>query len=498
MNIRTRFLITFLGSLLVVICSMIAIFWLLLFVINGQALSPVKLYKSVTQQKQITYDEQEALVTFRNMAKENPDDLMNSGVRENIDAYEEKNLNIVIRKQDDLLYHSPNLVKESLIAHVPQFDTENIYTQGTLDNRGNLYRYLKFDFHFSDNDKGSVMILKQEDSFSEFLQRWGLLIISFIVAIAIFLVFLFNRSLNNAILVPVRELSRKVQQLKDGELEGKIEVSTGKKGEVNALAQEFEKLREALNAVSKENKKYEENRKELLSNISHDLKTPITSIVGYVEGLKDGVADTPAKRDKYLNIIYNKAKNVNFLIDDLFIFSKLDLHKLPFHFENVDFKRFLIHFVEEYQLDLEQKNIRLTLKDAHLKYANVRIDLQKIRRVLENIIQNSIKYMNKDKKEIVIKASQKNDEVIIIVQDNGAGMAVENLEKIFDRFYRAEISRNSDKGGSGLGLAIARQIILEHGGVIRAESQLNEGTSIIFTLPLEENGHNEGNSISGR
>lgn len=285
MNMRLRFLITFLGSLFVIICSMVAIFWLLLFAINGQASSPVQLYKSVTQQKQITYDEQEALVTFRKIAKENPDDLMKPDIRQSINTYEMKGLNIVIRKQDEILYHSPDLVVKSLIVHAPEFDTENIYTQGTIDNKGSLYRYLKFDFHFSDNDKGSVMILKQENSFAEFLQRWGYIIITLILAIAVFLVILFNRSLNKAIIVPLRELSIKVQQLKEGKLEGKIEISTSK-GEVNELAQEFEKLREALNRVSKENRKYEENRKELLSNISHDLKTPITSIIGYVEGLK--------------------------------------------------------------------------------------------------------------------------------------------------------------------------------------------------------------------
>ena len=497
MDMRTKFLITFLGSLFVIICSMVAIFWLLLFAINGQVSSPVQLYKSVAQQKQITYDEQEALVTFRKIAKENPDDLMKPNIQQNIDTYEMKGLNIVIRKQDDILYHSPDLVLKSLIVHAPKFDIENIYTQGTIDNKGSLYRYLKFDFHFSDNEKGSVMILKQENSFAEFLQRWGFFIITLILAIAIFLVIMFNRSLNKAIIVPLRELSIKVQQLKEGKLEGKIEISTGKKGEVNELAREFEKLREALNRVSKENKKYEENRKELLSNISHDLKTPITSIIGYVEGLKDGVADTKEKQGKYLNIVYNKAKSMNFLIDDLFVFSKLDLQKLPFHFEYIDLKKFLVHFVEEYQLDLEQINIHLTFQDDHLNKAIVRIDVQQIRRVLDNMIQNSVKHMNKNEKKITIVAKQAIDEAVIIVQDNGAGMAVENLEMIFDRFYRVESSRNSDKGGSGLGLAIARQIILEHGGVIKADSKLGEGTSITFTLPLKENGHNEGNSISG-
>lgn len=487
MNMRTQFLITFLGSLFVMICSMVAIFWLLLFAMNGEASSPVKLYKSVTQQKQVTYDEQEALVTFRKIAKENPDALRNPNIQKNIRVYELKGLSLVIRKQNEVLYHSPELVLKSLIVHAPEFDTENIYTQGTIDNKGSLYRYLKFDFHFSDHDKGSVMILKQENSFSEFLQRWGLILITFILAIAIFLVFMFNRSLNKAIIVPLRELNRKVQQLKEGKLEGKIEISTGKKGEVNELAQEFEKLREALNSVSEENRKYEENRKELLSNISHDLKTPITSITGYVEGLKDGVADTPAKQAKYLNIIYNKTKSMNYLIDDLFVFSKLDLHKLPFHFEYIDLKKFLVHFVEEYQWDLEQNNISLSLHEVDLKEAIVRIDVQQIRRVLDNIIQNSIKHMDKTKKQITIVVKQETDGASITVQDNGAGISAENLEMIFDRFYRVESDRNSDKGGSGLGLAIARQIILEHGGMIKADSELGEGTSIIFTLPLKEN-----------
>ncbi len=136
---RTQFLVAFLGSLFVIICSMVAIFWMLLFAINGQASSPVQLYKSVTQQKQITYDEQEALVTFRKIAKENPDDLLKPSIQHSIDNYEMKGLNIVIRKQGDILYHSPDLVVKSLLVHVPKFDTDNIYTQGTIENKGSFF-----------------------------------------------------------------------------------------------------------------------------------------------------------------------------------------------------------------------------------------------------------------------------------------------------------------------------------------------------------------------
>ncbi|MFD2829838.1 sensor histidine kinase [Corticicoccus populi] len=487
MSIRTRFLITFIGSLLVIICSILVIIWFLLFSINGQISSPVQLYKSVTQQKQVTYAEQEALVTFRNIAKENPDDLMNPDLKDQVNDFEEREVDIVIRKENDILYHSPNLVVESLIAHAPEFDTENIYTQGTIDNKGSLYRYLKFDFNFSDNDNGSVMILKKENSFSDFVQRWALIITALILTVAVLIIILFNRSLNQSIILPLRELNKKVQQLKDGELEGKIEIVSGKKGEVNELAREFEKLRGALNRVSKENKAYEENRKELLSNISHDLKTPVTSIIGYVEGLKDGVADTPVKQQQYLNIVYNKARNLNFLIDDLFVFSKLDLHKIPFEFKKIDLVKFLSHFVEEYQLDLEQQNVSLDFKNIRVKEADVYIDIQQIRRVLDNIIQNSVKHMNKSEKRIIIETEKKINEISVTVHDNGAGMDLENIDVIFDRFYRVESSRNSDYGGSGLGLAIARQIILEHDGSIRAESVRGEGTSITFTLPLKEN-----------
>ncbi|WP_167629517.1 sensor histidine kinase [Listeria valentina] len=482
---RTRFLVTFLGSLFVSLAAIFAVFMLVFYAINGEIATPAKFYKMMTQQKTISKNEQEALIAFRGIAQRDPNALLSPEIETEIKKYERENLDIVIRKDDEIVYYSKGLVLKSLKVHAPTFDTDNIFTQGTIDNKGNLFRYLKFDFHFKDQENGSVMILKQENSLSEFLQKWGFLFSAMILIVALLLILWLNRSLRQTIINPLQELSRKVQQLKSGKLDEKLEISNKAKGEVADLAKEFEELRSALNMANQENRKYEENRKKLLSNISHDLKTPITSIMGYVEGLRDGVARTPEKQASYLNMIHSQAKNMNYLIDDLFTFSKLDLHKLPFDFEVANLRKFLVHFADEYRLDLEERGIELIVDVDALGAALARFDEQKIRRVLDNLLQNSSKYLQQDKR-ITLSAKIEGNAAWITVQDHGSGIPKDKLALIFERFYRVEGSRNRDTGGSGLGLAISRQIILEHGGKIWAESELGEFTSIIFTLKLEE------------
>ncbi|MBC1521992.1 HAMP domain-containing protein [Listeria aquatica] len=482
---RTRFLVTFLGSLFVSLAAIFAVFMLIFYAINGEIATPAKFYKMMTQQKTISKNEQDALIAFRSIAKHDPNDLLKPEIQKEIKKYERQNLAIVIRKNEEIVYSSKDLVLKSLKVHAPSFDTDNIFTQGTIDNKGNLFRYLKFDFHFKDQENGSVMILKRESSLSEFLQKWGFLFSAMIVIVAFLLILWLNRSLRQTIINPLQELSRKVQQLKSGKLDEKLEISSKAKGEVADLAKEFEQLRSALNTANQENRKYEKNRKELLSNISHDLKTPITSIMGYVEGLRDGVARTPEKQLSYLNMIHSQAQNMNYLIDDLFTFSKLDLHKLPFDFEVANLRKFLVHFADEYQLDLEQQGIELVVDVDALQDTLVRFDGQKIRRVLANLLQNSSKYLQQEKR-IYLYAKIQGREAQIVIQDHGSGIPQDKLALIFERFYRVESSRNRDTGGSGLGLAISKQIIAEHGGRIWAESKLGEFTRISFTLKLEE------------
>lgn len=195
----------------------------------------------------------------------------------------------------------------------------------------------------------------------------------------------------------------------------------------------------------------------------------------------DGVADTPEKMDRYIKTIYTKANHMDKLIDELFLFSRLDLNKIPFEFENIDLREYMRDSIEELEFDLEKQGISLNYSSKADKPLYVKADRQQLRRVILNIIGNSIKYMNKEEKTISISLEETSDFALIMIKDNGMGVPKEDIPYIFDRFYRVDPSRNTSTGGSGLGLAIAKLIIDEHGGSIWMDSEENQGTSVSFT-----------------
>jgi histidine kinase len=243
----------------------------------------------------------------------------------------------------------------------------------------------------------------------------------------------------------------------------------------------LEEMRVRLKDSLEVQRKYEENRKNLISNISHDLKTPIMSIKGYIEGIKDGIADTPEKMDKYINTIYEKSRHMEGLIDELFLFSKLDLQKVSFDFQHMDLIEFLKYSVEDLSFDLEkiEGKINLTYEEEKIF---VKADLQKLKRVVLNIVGNSVKYKGDFPLTIDIFVKKEGVRIIVEIKDNGKGISKEHIPYIFDRFYRGDSSRNTSVGGSGLGLAICKQIIEKHGGNMWVESIKNKGTSIFFSL----------------
>jgi signal transduction histidine kinase len=290
---------------------------------------------------------------------------------------------------------------------------------------------------------------------------------------------LLNYLVSRSIIKPVTFLKQAADRIKSGDLDFKV--TSASNDEVGQLHQAFEEMRIRLKESTELQIKYEENRKELLSNISHDLKTPITSIIGYVEGIRDGVANTPEKTAKYLSTISLKARDLDALIDELFLFSKLDLKREPFSFEKVDIVPFIKDISEEVQFDLQPHGFKLDVAITAPSLI-VTADREKLKRVMMNIIQNSVKFLNKDEKKIEITLEENNEDVMVIITDNGQGIDPEDLPFVFDRFYRSEPSRNTATGGSGLGLAIAKQIIQAHGGTIEADSKLGEGTSVFFTL----------------
>jgi len=209
----------------------------------------------------------------------------------------------------------------------------------------------------------------------------------------------------------------------------------------------------------------------------------LTAIKGYAEGLIDGVADTPERREKYLRTIFAKASDMTTLVDELSFYTKIDTNNIPYHFEKVRVNDYFRDCVEDNIPELELVNVSLDFESIVQEETQVLGDREQLRRVMNNLIGNAVKYRgDKEQGRITVRLREDETMVWVEVEDNGQGIPESALPNIFERFYRADASRNSKQGGSGLGLAIAKKIIEEHGGSIWAESELGVGTRMIFSL----------------
>ena len=188
------------------------------------------------------------------------------------------------------------------------------------------------------------------------------------------------------------------------------------------------------------------------------------------------------RQDKYLRTIYTKANDMDRLINELTYYSSIDNNRIPYNFHRINVAEFFADCVEDVGLDLESKNIQLNYSNLVEPDTRIIADPEQLRRVINNIIGNSVKYMDKPEKSIQIRVLDVGDFVQVEIEDNGRGIAAKDLPAIFDRFFRADASRNSSKGGSGIGLSIVRKIIEDHGGKIWANSKLGCGTVMYFVL----------------
>ena len=305
------------------------------------------------------------------------------------------------------------------------------------------------------------------------IQQVYLLIVFLTAALLIYWIY-------RTVSVPLAKLQKAARNIKEGNLD--FEIKREADDEIGQLCQDFEEMRLRLKANAEEKVAYDRENKELISNISHDLKTPITAIKGYVEGIMDGVADTPEKMDRYIKTIYNKANEMDHLINELTFYSKIDTNRIPYTFSKLNVEDYFADCSEEVGLELETRGIELVYANYVEKDVMVIADGEQIRRVIHNIISNAIKYMDKPKGIIQIRIKDVGDFIQIEIEDNGKGIGPKDLPYIFDRFYRTDVSRNSSKGGSGIGLSIVKKILEDHGGKVWATSRLGIGTIMYFVL----------------
>lgn len=291
---------------------------------------------------------------------------------------------------------------------------------------------------------------------------------------------------------PIRELNEAMKHIGDGELDYLI--TYGKEDEeVTELYRNYEAMRLRLKESADEKLEHEKQNNELISNISHDLKTPITAIKGYAEGLLEGVADTSKKQNHYIRTILNKANDMNNLINELTLYSRIDNDRIPYHLRKIDVSDYFRDCIEEIGMDLESRRIRLNYVNLTAPGTEVIADPEQMKRVINNIVSNSVKYLEREdgSGQIDFRILDEVDSIRIEIEDNGKGIAQSDIPYIFDRFYRTDSSRNSRQGGSGIGLSIVKKIVEDHGGYIWATSHEGEGTCMHIVLRKYRRPENE-------
>jgi signal transduction histidine kinase len=329
--------------------------------------------------------------------------------------------------------------------------------------------------------------------FSDFLQP---LLINCLAVIVVILLLsqLFTRKMVWRILRPLNALSDGAKRIENGDFSEPV-VYAGK-DEFASVCTAFNHMQERLLKEREKTAAYERARTDLIDGMSHDLRTPLTSVKGYIKGLRDGVANTPEKRERYLAIAYKKACDMDVLLQKLFYFSNLETGNLPLSLDHEDLGCFVRRFAENMRDEFDCKNIKVTVDTTSVPHP-VTIDAEQMRRVLLNLVENAIKYANEKSLVLRISVWRERDMEHLLFADNGQGALEEQLPHLFERFWRGDEARSATNGeGSGLGLYIVKYIVEAHGGFVTAKN--DNGLQIKISLPCERRKNIEQDTHCGR
>jgi signal transduction histidine kinase len=388
---------------------------------------------------------------------------------------------LAVRKDNEFIYVGDEDKLKMISGMLLAYGTASTDVDGGIYLGGKNPFLVKLqDFIYTDDSKGTIFVVTDLNVLMPQIKAVAIqTVISFII-ILIFTAGLLIFWIYRSILRPLNVLKVATNHIKEGNLD--YSITSIDKDEIGQLCDDFESMRLRLKRLIEDRLQYEEDIKELISNISHDLKTPLTAIKGYSEGLIDGVADTDEKQNKYLKTIYMKANDMSVLVDELAYYAKIDCNTVPYSFNNISLAEYFEDCIEDIHLQLEVENINVIYENLVDRDIKVVADAEQLKRVIHNIIGNSVKYMDKPEGIIRIRIIDNGEFVRVDIEDNGAGIDSDDLPYIFNRFFRADASRNTKSGGSGLGLAIAKKVIEDHFGRIWADSKKGKGTTISFTL----------------
>ncbi|SFB58178.1 Signal transduction histidine kinase [Cohnella sp. OV330] len=487
MSIRWKLLWSYAAMLIIPLLFLVLISSLLLIVFRGDAQSIKAFYESKIE----GIEESDFHRLVKHTLAQDPELLTDTAYLQDLsDELASRQISIFVRAENRAVYVSKGLEDNpALTSGLPPYEHPDFHKQSTVKiNNNDSYQIVQYDLRTADDKPVSLFLLTKIDPLVHFAKRWFPILLAAAIAALILTNIVLTYYMSTRIIRPLLALRQAAGRFSEGELE--VPIAVKGKDEIGQLGITFEQMRVRLKESILLQLQYEKNRKELIANISHDLKTPITAIKGYVDGIMEGIADTRDKHDRYMKTIASKADELDKLIDELFLYSKLDMQNVPFRMQPMSVRGLLGDWSDDLRFELEKNGVALMTEFDVQASVLVQVDPDSFKRVLGNVIQNSLKYMDKESPAIRLSAHRENSRVEIAIEDNGSGIPAEAMPHIFDRFYRAEWSRNSRTGGSGLGLAIAKQIMLAHDGDIRAESVEGEGTRVILTIPIDGGGTN--------
>ena len=296
---------------------------------------------------------------------------------------------------------------------------------------------------------------------------------------------IFTKFVFKPMIASLEILADGVQKISDGNLDYRIKQDIG--NEFDSVCADFNEMAVRLHDMVSQKQLDEKSRKELIAGISHDLRTPLTAIKTYTEGIELGMASTPQKQAKYLFTIKDKVNDIEHIINQLFLFSRLDIGEFPMSVKQENAGRWIETFVANIKDEYAQKGLAVEL-DESIQGVSFLVDSIQLKNVFTNILENSVKYGNKNNSIIRIMCTKNNENIVISLTDNGSGVPSDSLDMLFDVFYRTDKARSKISQGSGLGLAISAKMIERMGGKIGATNVVGGGLSIMIALPIVQGG----------
>lgn len=392
---------------------------------------------------------------------------------------------IRIKMNGEVVYTT---ISETDIQAAEQVVGDALYTAKSLTACEGDLTVIKYTF-YRDEDVCSLIAvnngradLASRSYLREYILKYLLILAFLFIGLVELANLALSRWISRSVLEPLKELSAGAREIRNGNLDHRI--TYAKQDEFGEVCRDFNEMRGYLKQSVKQRQEFEKRRRELITGVSHDLRTPLTSIRGYLEGLLEGIAATPEMRERYLKAIQTRTGDLERLVESLSVYNRLENETFQYQLEPADMRAFLEQYVESNGEQFRRDHVTVRLRFREKRYP-VMLDGNEWKRVMDNLFANTVRYREKETSAVTISLESRNRRLglELTFADDGPGVPEESLGRLFDHFYRTDEARTHSGEGSGIGLAVVMEIVKGHGGTVRAENR--KGLAVVLTLPME-------------